>query len=214
MFFINKITDSYYNDYYKQIFRNILENTSENEKICIINLNYFNLFEHFSHFIKKFNVFFTLFFKNKDYQKKFLDQIDGEELQDHVDCDFDSIKELIKLPSTTIFSKIILFDIQSELKLNQILHNLYDYVHKESMIYIYISLTEHSSSKTQTSIRQFINRNSSYELSSILNHNDFFDNLHQNNYFMIDKIKVFQNNYYMIYGESNIYEIILIPKKL
>lgn len=135
----------------------------------------------------------------------------GKKWQDHVDCDFQSIKELIKLPTTTIFSKVILFDIQSELKLNQILHNLYNYVHKESMIYIYISLTEHTS-KTQSSIRQFINRHSSYELSSILNHNDFFDNLHQNNYFMVDKIKVFRDNYYMIYGESNVYEIILIPK--
>ena len=64
MFFINKITESYYNDYYKQIFRNILENTSENDKICIINLNYFNLFEHFSHFIKKFNIYFTIRARN------------------------------------------------------------------------------------------------------------------------------------------------------
>lgn len=212
MFFINKITESYYNDYYKQIFRNVLENVSENEKICIINLNYFNIFEHFSHFIKKFNVYFTIFFKNKDYQKKFLNQIDGEELQDHIECDFDSIKDLIKLPSSTNFSKIILFDIQSESKLNQMLHNLYSYINKQSMIYIYISLTDNSSSQIQTNIRQIINHHSSYELSNILNYNDFFNNLHQNNYFTVDKIRVFRDNYYMIYGKNNIYEIILIPK--
>ena len=208
---INKVVEKCYNDYYKSIYKTILENSIENEKICIINQNYFNPFSDFSHFMKKFNVMFYILFKHKENRTKFINLSEGEELQENVCCDFEILEDIKKLYNFSKFSKIILFDIKSESYLNDVLEIIYPLVNEQTKIYIYISLTNKSSTTTQSSIRNFINIYSYYKISNIMVNNTFFDSLHKNKLFSIDKIKIFRDNYYMIYGENTIYEIILTP---
>tara|TARA_B110000037_G_C17005344_1_gene459016 strand:+ start:128 stop:763 length:636 start_codon:yes stop_codon:yes gene_type:complete len=208
---INKIAEKSYNEYYKDIYMGILNNCKEKENILVINQNYFNPLKYFSHFFKKFSLQFYIFFKNTCDKEKYCNEAKGEELVEKIFCDFSNLQELNKLTNFIKFSKIILFHIKSEEYLNILLELIYPLISENGSIYIYISLGN-KKSKMQSKIRSFINNNSFYNISNVLNNDTFFNNLHDNKYFSIDAIKIFKDNYYAIYGENTVYEIILVKK--
>jgi hypothetical protein len=208
---INKIAEKSYNEYYKDIYMGILNNCEEKENILVINQNYFNPLKYFSHFFKKFSLQFYIFFKNTYDKEKYCNEAKGEELVEKIFCDFSNLQELNKLTNFIKFSKIILFHIKSEEYLNILLELIYPLISENGSIYIYVSLGN-KKSKMQSKIRSFINNNSFYNISNVLDNDTFFNNLHDNKYFSIDAIKIFKDNYYAIYGENTVYEIILVKK--
>lgn len=208
---INKITEKSYNEYYKQIYMEIFEKCENNDTILILNQNYYNPLIHFSHFIKKYNVKIFIFFRNVIIKKKFIEETKGEELIDHIYCDFNNIEELQNLHTSTKFSKVILFHIKKESYSDKILELIYHIINEFSKIYIYVSLSN-KKSRVQNTIRKFINNNTSYEIGNILNNDSFFNILNSNKSYSIDTIKIYKDNHYAVYGENTIYEIILIKK--
>ena len=208
---INKIAEKSYNEYYKDIYMSILNNCEEKENILVINQNYFNPLKYFSHFFKKFSLQFYIFFKNTYDKEKYFNETKGEELVEKIFCDFSNLQELNKLTNFIKFSKIILFHIKSEEYLNVLLELVHPLISENGSIFIYISLGN-KKSKMQSKIRSFINNNSFYNISNVLNNDTFFNNLHDNKYFSVDAIKIFKDNYYAIYGENTVYEIILVKK--
>ena len=208
---INKITEKYYNEYYKNIYMEIFEKCNNNDTILIINQNYYNPLKNFSHFIKKYNLKIFIFFKNLIIKKKFIEETKGEELIDHIYSDFNNIDELSKLNNFIKFSKIILFHIKKESYSDKILELIYPIINEFSKINIYVSLSN-KKSKVQNTLRKLINNNTSYEVGNILNNDSFFNTLNSNKSYLIDTIKIYKDNHYAIYGESTIYEIILIKK--
>jgi len=208
---INKITEKSYNEYYKNIYIEIFEKCNNNDTILIINQNYYNPLKNFSHFIKKYNLKIFIFFKNLIIKKKFIEETKGEELIDHIYSDFNNIDELSKLNNFIKFSKIILFHIKKESYSDKILELIYPIINEFSKINIYVSLSN-KKSKVQNTLRKLINNNTSYEVGNILNNDSFFNTLNSNKSYLIDTIKIYKDNHYAIYGESTIYEIILIKK--
>ena len=208
---INKITEKSYNEYYKNIYIEIFEKCNNNDTILIINQNYYNPLKNFSHFIKKYNLKIFIFFKNLIIKKKFIEETKGEELIDHIYSDFNNIDELSKLNNFIKFSKIILFHIKKESYSDKILELIYPIINEFSKINIYVSLSN-KKSKVQNTLRKLINNNTSYEVGNILNNDSFFNTLNSNKSYFIDTIKIYKDNHYAIYGESTIYEIILIKK--
>jgi hypothetical protein len=208
---INKITEKSYNEYYKNIYMEIFEKCDTNDTILIINQNYYNPLNHFSHFIKKYNLKIFIFFRTSIIKQKFINETKGEELIDHIYCDFNNIEELNKLHNFTKFSNIIIFHIKKESYSDKLLELVNPITNEFSKIYIYVSLSN-KKSKIQNTIRNLINKNTSYEVGNILNNDTFFNTLNSNKSYLIDAIKIYKDNHYAIYGENTIYEIILIKK--
>ena len=208
---VNKITEKTYNKYYKNIYMNFLKNCSKNDNILIINQNYYNPLKDFSHFIKKYELKIFIFFRTSSIKNKFIEETKGEELIDHIYSDFNNIDELSKLNNFTKFSKIILFHIKKESYSNVLLDLIYPLIFENTNIYIYVSL-ENKKSDFKNKLRNIINKSTNYEIGNVLNNDNFFNLLNSNKNYIINTIKIFKDNYYAIYGENTIYEIILIKK--
>ena len=206
---INKITEKSYNEYYKNIYMEIFEKCNNNDSILIINQNYYNPLKNFSHFIKKFNVKIFIFFRTSIIKQKFIKDTVGEELIEHIYCDFNNIEGLNKLHNFIKFSKVILFHIKKESYSDKLLELIYPITNEFSKIYIYVSLSN-KKSRIQNTLRKLINDNTSYEVGNILNNDNFFNTLNSNKSYSIDTIKIYKDNHYAVYGENTIYEIILI----
>jgi len=206
---INKITEKSYNEYYKNIYMEIFEKCNNNDSILIINQNYYNPLKNFSHFIKKFNVKIFIFFKTSIIKQKFIKDTIGEELIEHIYCDFNNIEGLNKLHNFIKFSKVILFHIKKESYSDKLLELIYPITNEFSKIYIYVSLSN-KKSRVQNTLRKLINDNTSYEVGNILNNDNFFNTLNSNKSYSIDTIKIYKDNHYAVYGENTIYEILLI----
>ena len=88
---------------------------------------------------------------------------------------------------------------------------VYPITNENSKIYIYVTLSN-KKSKMQDKLRNLINNNTSYEVGSVLNNDNFFNVINSNKNYLINTIKIYKDNYYAIYGENTIYEIILIKK--
>jgi len=206
---INKITEKSYNEYYKNIYMEIFEKCNNNDSILIINQNYYNPLKNFSHFIKKFNVKIFIFFRTSIIKQKFIKDTVGEELIEHIYCDFNNIEGLNKLHNFIKFSKVILFHIKKESYSDKLLELIYPITNEFSKIYIYVSLSN-KKSRIQNTLRKLINDNTSYEVGNILNNDNFFNTLNSNKSYSIDTIKIYKDNHYAVYGENTIYEILLI----
>ena len=206
---INKITEKSYNEYYKNIYMEIFEKCNNNDSILIINQNYYNPLKNFSHFIKKFNVKIFIFFRTSIIKQKFIKDTVGEELIEHIYCDFNNIEGLNKLHNFIKFSKVILFHIKKESYSDKLLELIYPITNEFSKIYIYVSLSN-KKSRVQNTLRKLINDNTSYEVGNILNNDNFFNTLNSNKSYSIDTIKIYKDNHYAVYGENTIYEILLI----
>ena len=208
---INKITEKSYNEYYKNIYMEIFDNCDKNDTILIINQNYYNPLKDFSHFIKKYNLKIFIFFRTSLIKNKFIENTKGEELIEHIYSDFHNIEELSKLHNFIKFSKVILFHIKKESYSDKLLELVYPMINDCSKIYIYVSLSN-TKSKMQDKLRNLINNNTSYEVGNVLNNDNFFNTINNNKSYLINTIKIYKDNYYAIYGENTIYEIILIKK--
>ena len=208
---LNKITEKSYNEYYKNIYIEIFDKCNDNDTILVINQNYYNPLKHFSHFIKKYNLKIFIFFRNSIIKKKFIEETKGEELIEHIYCDFNNIEEISKLHNFIKFSKVLLFHIKKENYSNKLLELVYPIINELSKIYIYVSLSNQKS-KMQNTLRNLINNNTSYEVGNILNNDTFFNTLNSNKNYLIDPIKIYKDNRYAVYGENTVYEIILIKK--
>ena len=194
-----------YNDYYNIIYSNIFNNIQkENESILIINQKKFNILNFFSHVIKKKSI--RISFYNSD--KKFKDEIKGEECFDNITC----LDDLNESDHESSYDKIIIFHLNSLDFLKDIIDKLSklrknNNEDDDKKIFIYTSL-----SNEKRSIQEYKNNiRSSLHIEYLLNFTDVVEILENTKELNIEKISIFKKNNYIIYGDNTVYEIILTP---
>jgi hypothetical protein len=152
-----------------------------NDELDIIN--------EFSHIIKKknINIFINKLEKN----------IKGEECENNINI-FKNISELQNI----IFNYVIIHDISSY----TFLDDIKNIINNNTLIYIYTSLSNENLSKInfKNYIRKYIKKNYNpiFSLQNIIKY------IENKNYEIIS-LKIHKSNNYIIYGNNNIYEIII-----
>lgn len=152
-----------------------------NDELDIIN--------EFSHIIKKKNI--------NIFINKLENNIKGEECENNINI-FKNIRDLQNI----IFNYVIIHDISSY----TFLDDIKNIINNDTLIYIYTSLSNEHLSKInfKNYIRKYIKKN----YNPIFPLQNIIKNIQDKNYEIIS-LKIHKSNNYIIYGNNNIYEIII-----
>jgi hypothetical protein len=187
-----------------------------NNKILLIIKNKFNILDHFSHIIKKKNIYVDIIIQNIeiiDYMNK---QIKDEECEDNINLYY-NIKDIEKnnnLNSLDIENKIYniinIFHLESNEKFEKILQDIYNIIDINTIIYIYSSLSNENENKItyKNYFRNLINNYTELNIGTLLKLSDviyIIENLKYNIY----SVNIYKKNNYILYGNNIVYQIIL-----
>jgi len=193
--------------FYESVYYNIINNKlEENNKILFIIDNYFNPFDFFNYIIKKYNIYIYIVIDNIDIFNKLIENINGEECYKNV-----TINLKLSQINDISFDKIIIGHIHSIEYLNELLKLILKLCNKNSLLYIYSSLSNEKITKInyKNYIRNQIMSFLPYKMGSLISFSDFTKEIENNKEYNIDSMKIYKKNNYLIYGDNIVYETIL-----
>ena len=136
-----------------------------------------------------------------------LENIKGEDCENNIKL-YKNIEDVININ----FNLINLYNIKSLIYFESIINCIPTISNKNTIIYLYCSLSNENEKKIiyknyiRDKIISLVNKNIGYilPLSNILK-------IIQNNNYNITKLRIYQKNNYIIYGDNTLYEIIFTP---
>ena len=208
------INNVFFNEFYLTIINNIFNNNIFNNNIFNKELlflieNEFNILNHFSHYIKKYNIKVDIVISDYKFYDNMLQNLKGEECESFINLNL----KIDKIENKK-FNLVIFFQLESIDKLENILLFLEDKLYDDFKIYIYCSLLKKNKNNFffKNIIREQIMNFTSHKLSYVLCYESFLNVFHKNNFYHIKSMKIFKQNEYIIYGINSVYEIILEKK--
>jgi len=209
MNYIYNIHNDLITQYYKNIYNSFLFN-EENEKIFIINQNYFNPLTFYSHYLKKFNTHLYILFSNYEFIDKMQENIQSEECKNLIHYHHYSLDKFLEEYKKIDFNKIVALHISSIDYLQNIIKigELF-----KTNIYLYISLSNKNKIFFKNKLRSFMKINN-YEMGSVFDYDQILHYLHHLENFNLTTIKLIENNHYATYGTQKSYLIILKYNKI
>jgi len=190
---------------YYNLFDNILNNLAKNEYKLFFLIDYeYNILNDFSHIIKKKNLDIHILIDNILIYNKMLKNIKGEDCENNIKL-YKNIEDIFNIN----FNLINLYNIKSLIFFESILNYIPNILDKDTVIYLYCALSNENERKIiyknyiRTKIINLLNKNIGYilPLSGVLK-------IIENNNYSIKKVKIYQKNNYIIYGDNTLYEII------
>ena len=209
MNYISNFYDSLFQKYYQNIYETFLIE-KENKNILIINQNYYNPLDTFSHFIKKYKLTLYIVSSSEETKNKLKSETENDECSNNIHCDIYSIDQILHIYENIKFHQIILFHIRSLDYLENIL-NLCSFY--KISINIYISLSKKSTVLIKNKYRSLLKHINSIELGYVFSYSDLMKILENHLFYDIISIKTLEDSYYAVYGSHKNYEIVLKPKK-
>jgi hypothetical protein len=197
---------TYYENYYYTIINSII-NSYQNSNLLIIIKNEFHILEHFSHTIKKNNIFFHVLVEDYNLNKIISKNIKGEECESNVSIynDHKEINEEIDL--------IIFFHLDSldDLNIKLLYFNNILKKSSSSLIYIYSSLYKDNNEKIayKNYIREQIMNYSNKKMGLVLSYCKLLKDIDKSEFYKMKSIQIYKKNNYFLYGNNTVYEIIL-----
>jgi hypothetical protein len=193
-------------NFYKIILTNILnEKINYNLNILLFINNYYNIYEEFSHLIKKYNLTVYLVIDNNIDYVSLTNNISGEEYENN-------IKIVLNEESITniIFDIIIIFHLFSLNNLKDKLTNINNISNNNTNLYIYSSLSNENDSKInyKNYLRESIKKYTKFKIGNLLSFSNVLDTIKTNN-FTVNSINIFKKNNYILYGDNIVYQIII-----
>ena len=190
---------------YYNLFDNILNNIAKNEDKLFFLIDYeYNILNDFSHIIKKKNLNIHILIDNLLIYNKILENIKGEDCENNIKV-YKNIEDINNIN----FNIINLYNIKSLIFFESVLNYIPYILDKNTIIYFYSPLSNENERKIiyknyiRDKIINLVNKNIGYILpfSNVLK-------IIENNNYNIKKIKIYQKNNYIIYGDNTLYEII------
>ena len=197
------------NNYYFNIIDNIFINLDNNSNILLIIKNEFNIFDYFQHIIKKKNINIDIIIENIDIVNKITNDINGEECDNNIKL-FSNIENIYKK-----YDIINIFHLDNINYFNNILNKIKDLSNENTLIYIYCSLSNEKEKniKYKNYFRKIINNYTNINIGNLLKINDIIYTIEDKKY-NINSLKIYKNNNYLLYGNNNVYEIIIKKKTI
>jgi hypothetical protein len=198
----------FYEEYYINIINNIFNNIDENYNILLFIKNEFNIYNYFSHIIKKKNIKIDIVIDNINnifIVNKLKDDIKGEEYEENINF-FLNINDI----DFKIYNIIIIFQLDNNEKFENILNNINNInniTDNNSLIYIYNSLSN-KRIDYKNYFRNLLNEYTNINIGNVLKLNDIIFIIKNNNFDIIS-MKTYRKNNYLLYGDNTIYEIII-----
>jgi hypothetical protein len=208
MNYISHFYNSLFNKYYQNIYETFLTD-KENQNILIVNQNYYNPLNDFSHHLKKYKLNLYIVSHSQETNEQINNEIKDEECSKYVHIDIYSIDKILNQYDNINFDKIILFHIRSLDYLENLLQLVSYY---KVPIYIYISLSKKSTSIIKNKYRSFLKNINSIELGFVFSYSDLIEILENHSLYDLISIQTLEDSYYAIYGSHKNYKIILNPK--
>lgn len=202
-----------YEKYYYTIIKNTFNKSLNNSHILFINNNYFDINEEFKYIIKLKNI--NVYILNNDnlIYNKLQNNVEGEECNKLINIynNNNDLNEYIK-KNNIILNNIVIFHIYSIDYLTKISTFCNDISTKNTLIYIYCSLSNSNELKIQYKnyIRDKIKSIFTYKIGTLLNFSDVLNNLENNININIKSINIYKKSNYIIYGDNIVYKIILM----
>ena len=209
MNYISKFYNSVFNKYYQNIYETFLNKTI-NQNILIINQNYYNPLNDFSHYLKKYNLNLYIVSHSQETNEKINTEIKCEECSKYIHIDIYSIDQILNKYENIKFHQLVLFHIRSLEYLENILQLVSYY---NSPIHIYISLSKNSTTDIKNNFRSLLKNINSIELGYVFSYSSLIEILENHSFYDLISIQTLEDSYYAIYGTHKNYKITLKPKK-
>ena len=208
MNFISNLYDSIFNKYYISIYETFLDK-KENQNMLIINQNFYNPLNDFSHYLKKYNLHLYIVCHSKNCLDKLKNEIKYDECSKYLHAELYSIDQILDQYENIKFHQIILFHIRS---LNYLENLLELCIYYKVPINIYISLSKKSSTIIKNKYRSLLKNINSIELGYVFSYTDLIEICENHPSYDLISIQTLEDSYYAVYGSHKNYKIILQPK--
>lgn len=196
------------NEYYSNILKTILnENINENINILLYINNKFNIYDYFSHIIKKKNLNVYVIITNETIYNEFILNMEGEDCENNIHI-LNNDNDI-----NIIFDKIILFHLYSYHYLENKLTIFNKILNNNTIIYIYCTLSneKNRSINFKNNIRYYLKKYTKYYLGEVLFLTKTIDIIQTAEY-TIKSLHNIKKNNYILYGDNIVYELVLYKK--
>jgi hypothetical protein len=189
------MNNDFFTDFYYTVLENIFNNVNIDSNILIITKNKLDLSNDFDYIIKKKNIKIDILINNNN---------NDDVMNENISI-YNEINNL-----TNIYTTIIIFYLETNDDLSNMLNNLHKFISKETFIYIYCCISNMNENKIyyKNIFRNLFIEKTNYNIGSIINFKDFIYIVKKNNY-TIQLMNIYIKNIYIFYGKNNIYKIIL-----
>ena len=196
----------FFDNYYYNIINNIFNILGENNNILLVIKNDFNIFDHFSHIIKKKNINIDILIENIDIYNKIVEDVKGEECENNIKL-YSTIEDI---SNNKIYNVISIFHLDSTQNFENILNKVSNLLNKNTLIYVYSSLSnkEYKNISYQNYCRKIINQYTNLNIGNILKLSDIILLIDTLNYNIVS-LKTYKKNNYLLYGDNTVYQIII-----
>tara|TARA_Y200000002_G_scaffold370788_1_gene366711 strand:+ start:465 stop:1085 length:621 start_codon:yes stop_codon:yes gene_type:complete len=201
MNYIKNIHNDIKSSYYKKIYDSFLLNNSD-EKILIINQNYFNPLLMYSNYLKKYNINLYILFSDKNSIINMNNEVKYDECNNLIHYNIHDLKHLVLNYSNINFNKIILLHIKS---IDYLKKNINIAAYFKTNLYIYISLSTKNKLLYKNQLRGLFSNN----YGKVFDYDEILSLLNSLEYFNLDKINIINNEHYITYGSNKSYLFIL-----
>ena len=199
-------------DFIYNIFYHILHEIHPNSHILFILINTFHPLDFFSHLIKKKNIQLSILIQSNKDQKKIISSMKNH-IKDEECCSYLSIyNDICEINNKKIiFDRIIIIDFITYDFLEELLSFFFQYIDKQSQLYIYCSLSNEKEEeiKRKNKIREKINQYTNYSVGNVFYLYRVLDIIKKKLYDTVS-LRVYKKNNYIVYGTNYIYEIQII----
>ena len=196
-----------FENYYYTIINNIFNNIDDNSNILLIIKNDFNIFDHFSHIIKKKNIKIDILIENNTIYNKIIEEVKGEECEENINiyCEIENIDK-----NNKIYNIINIFHLDSNEIFENILNKISNLLNEYTLIYIYCSLSNEKNTTIgyKNYFRKLINEYTNINIGCVLKLCDIIDIINNCKY-NIMLLKKYKKNNYLLYGDNTVYQIIM-----
>jgi hypothetical protein len=195
----------FFEKYYYNIINDIFNNIEDDNNILLIIKNDFNLFEHFSHIIKKKNIKIDILIENKNICNKLIEDIKGEECEENI-----NIYSEIENINDKIYNIINIFHLDSTENFENILSKICNLINDYTIIYLYCSISNEKNISIgyKNYFRKLVNEYTNINIGNLLKLHDIIDIVNNLKYNIILKI-IYKKNNYLLYGDNTVYQIII-----
>ena len=195
----------FFENYYYNIINDVFNTIDENNNILLIIKNDFNLFDNFSHIIKKKNIKIDIFVENKNVFNKLIEDIKGEECEENI-----NIYSEIENIKYKIYNIINIFHLDSNENFEYILSKISNFINDYTLIYLYCSLSNEKNTRVEYKnfFRKIVNEYTNINVGNLLKLNDII-NIVNNLKYNIILLKKYKKNNYLLYGDNTVYQIIM-----
>lgn len=191
------------NYYYNTLKILLNENLSNNLNILIYINNYFNIYEYFSHIIKKKNLNIYILINSDDIYIKLKNNIEGEDYENNIHI-LNNELEIISIK----IDYVILFHLFSYFYLEEKLNYFKNINNNNLIIYIFCSLSNENETiiNYKNKIRDNIKKYTNIHFGTLLYLTKVLEIIDTNN-FKVKTIDTIKKNNYFLYGDNIVYSL-------